>query len=343
MTEQTLYTGLLKGAIIGTLPYANSLAETYANMIENGRINYENKPNIFSELILYYGDMLEEEEERDLSVLLKSTNKQALTERLNNLERDYREYFLELISERREKVEIVYQDLTQREKIIIEDEEIKSIKKAESLADANSAGNILKKIARNENEAIMHLHQETFAKINHHIIQNSGTGDDAGDIWSKSSIEFRKKLDKRPREKGYYEWRPAKSKALNNASIYTFFLGICIRRWLDELKKRKVEINPKNSDLLIELSKENSETEEFYEQEYLKFKIRIAIQKLGETCQKIINGRWFGGPFGEGLSSKELATETGLSEGYINNKHKSCLEQLREILTNDEPLSTVNT
>lgn len=338
MTEQTLYTRLLKGAIIGTLPYADSLAESYANMIENGKINYENKPNIFSELILYYGDMLEEEEERDLSDLLKSANKQALTERLNNLERDYREYFLELISERREKVEIVYQDITQREKITIEDEEIISIKKAESLTDASSAGSVLKKIVRNENEAIMHLYQETFAKINHHISLNSGTRDDAGDIWSKSSIEFRKKLDKIPKEKGYYEWRPAKNKFLNNASIYTFYIGICIRRWLDELRKRKIEINPKNSDLLIELSKENSETEDFYEKEHLKFRIRAAIKKLDKTCQKIINGRWFGGPFGEGLSSKELALETGLSEGYINNKHKSCLEQLREILTNDKPL-----
>ena len=332
MTEQALYTGLLKGSNIGSLPFADFLATTYSDMIERGILL--NFTNIFSNLIYYYGDMMEEADEQEIENILQSSDKQIVFQKLKALEKDYSEYFLDLISERRGNVERIYQDITQRTNKVMTDDEIVAIKKAESMADVSEAGRIWKAIVKKENLAIHFLHQNTFGQIKHYILQNNGNEDDANDNWIKTQLELNKKLKKAPNAEGYYEWRPTTTIFTESTSIQTFFYKISKMRWLDILRSRKRE-EQVYQDALISEDYEALSIEDYEKREAndtLRLKLETAIAQLGNRCPEILMGKWFGGQFGDGLTSKELAQQINISSGTIDNRHKGCLDDLRVIL-----------
>lgn len=331
MNEQTLYLNLLKGAIIGNLPYANYLATSYANLIKHGKIVNETKANIYPELIFYYGDMMDSKEENELEELLQNPDSQPLYKRLMLVESQYEDYFIEMISERRKTVERIYEDVTNRSNITISDDEILAIKRAESLKKAFDVGLVWKKIQRNENEAIKNLYAQTFQKVNHHILQNSGDEEDSLDIWSNVQAEFKRKLTKLPEEKGYFQWRPVANNLIEKASIITFFIKICTMRWLDVLRKKKNE-NEHQKNILNEYLQDECESYDDDGNDFLKNRIRIAIEQLRIPCQKIVTGKWFGGEFGEGLTSRELSPLINYSPGTIDNLHGGCLDDLRKLL-----------
>lgn len=332
MTEQALYTVLLKGSNIGSLPFADSLAITYTDMIEKGSI--QNFTKIFPDLIYYYGDMMEEADEQEMENILQSSDKQAVSQKLRALEKDYGEYFLDLISERRENVERIYQDITQRTNKVMSDDEIVAIKKAESMADVSEAGRIWKAIVKKENIAIHFLYQNTIEQTRHYILQNSGDEDNAKDNWNKTQLELNKKLKKAPNTEGYYEWRPTTTVFTESTSIQTFFYKISKMRWLDILRSRKRE-EQVYQDALIGKDYEALSIEEYEKREAndaLRLKLETAIAQLGNRCPEILMGKWFGGQYGDGLTSKELAQQINLSSGTIDNRHKGCLDDLRIIL-----------
>ncbi len=335
MNDLTLYTKLLKGANIGSLSFANSLATTYSKMIENGDILPQNRLNIYGELIGFYGTMMEESEEKDLENLLQNADNQKTVSHLKLLDANYTDYFLELISERRERIEIIYEDVSKRIKIAMIDDEITEIKKAESLSDFTLAGEIWKKIAKNENIAIQELKHETQKSLVNYMAKNSGNEEDAKDIWAEAQSEFRKILGKLPHESGFYQWQSSNDKDEKTASIKTFFFRICKMRWLDELRRLK-RIDNKQGNIIKRYYEpiEEDSLNEKHEKEYISRQVRFAITKLQAKCQKIIIPKWFGGKNGEVLSSKELSSAIGYAVGTIDNNYKNCLQELKTIWNN---------
>ena len=332
MTEQILYTGLLKGAIIGNLTYANALAEIYATQISSGKLTQPSIPTIKSSIIEHYGVLMDQEEEDSFEELLLNPDRQMIINYLISLEKGYQEYFLDIISERRAKVEIVYQDVTERTQLNIKDDEVIAIKIAESNQDYLSAWKVCKQIKYNEIKSIDEFYLQTNDKVNHIVENNSGNEEQSAEIWVNTFTEFRKKLMKIPSQKGYYEWRPIDKGKQKKATIHTFFIGMCYLRWLDFLRKKKITIVQKPDFVDYENLESHDEINDFYEKDNVKFIIKNALEKLLSPCKEIIKSKWFGGAFGDGLSSKESSKEINLSVGYINTNHKQCLDQLREIL-----------
>lgn len=338
MNEQLLYTGLLKGSIIGTLTFANYFASNFAKKIEVGEASPKNKTDIIPPLLELYGDILEDREEKELELLLQSSDNELIKKELRKLENRYLIHFLYLLSERRKKVEIVYQDVTNRVNIVINDLIITDIKRVESLNNENLntielVVVLLKKIENEESQSITHLYKETYDSVVRHVENRGGDKDNATDIWLTASSEFKRKLDKFPIEKGYYTWEGSKDKKDNKASIKSFFILICMKRWLDNLRSSNVQNrNQENAEDNFYASFDNDELNSFYEKEGLKVKIRTAISKLDDLGRTIITGRFFNPNYDDVLTSKELAQETGYSVGTINNNYQSCLAKLREIL-----------
>jgi RNA polymerase sigma factor (sigma-70 family) len=309
------------------------LAEIYAKQISNTSIDESKIPNIELHILEKYDVLLDEEEEKEFGNLLKSLDSQKISNFLFNLELMYREYFLEQVSERRASVEIVYQDVTERTKLKIEDEEITDIKKAESQNDYLLAWKVCKQIKYHETKSINQLYAETNQAVNHYVVNHSGNEEDSEETWCISFNEFRRKLMKKPKESGFYEWRPVELEKQKPAKVSTYFIGICFRRWLDELRRRKY-IMVKEPPIFepIDLNFSEDGINDFYERQDLRYRLKIAIHQLSATCQKIIEGRWFGGSFGDGLETKELSKEINLAVGSINNKYTRCFDQLREIM-----------
>ena len=334
MNEQTLYKSLLEGAIIGRLNYADKSATHYAKMIHNTEVSGKNYDYIYEKIILVYGDILEGKEEEELRLILEKWDIALIVTKLKIIEEMYSQYFLESISEGREKIEIIYQEVTNRIGAISFDlTEMTEIKKAESLRDVDLAGKVWKKIVAYENLATWELHENTYSSVAHYVKNNNGNDDESHDIWYAAFLEFREKLNKSTHEDGYYQWQGTKKNQESKASIMTFLILICQRRWLDRLRKSKKINNMQDSDLdKLYQNTDSHISEEYDSREYLKDRIKKAIVSLKAICQEIINGKWFGGEFGERISSKELSLAVGYSEGYINNQHPKCMDDLKNIL-----------
>lgn len=333
MEEKNLYTSLLKGAMVGNLRYADNLATRVADLIEKTNTPGKNIAAFTSDLIYYYGDMLEEDEEQALESAAILEGNPALPDLLRSLEVKYARYFLEMLSRRREKVETVYNDVTARSNVLIDDEDIHDIKKCESLGEAEHAGNIFKNMLRREKNATIELYRKSIHQLEHHVLKNSGEKDEAPELWSVAQCEFRRKLDKKPAETGYYQWRPADDGSFVKTSIFTYFMSICRYRWFDFLRKKATERRHRTE--LYEGSKSDYENQAFYvpgEESELRDSIFEAIEELGKPCREVVTGKWFGGDYGDGLTSKELAVRIGYSPGSIDNLHPGCLKKLRLIL-----------
>ena len=332
MNEQTLYTSLLKGVIIGKLSYANSLATYYSKWLGGKEINSYLKPKIIDQLKAFYGSIMEPEDELEMEDLFNQSDKNNLIAFLENLEENYNPYFLSLIAKRRNKVDTIYIDVFDRTKLVIEDDDIHEIKLAESNKNALLAGTIWKKIIENERDTITYFYKQTFKKVNHLVVGNSRSQDEANLVWVKAMIVLLNKLEKMPEVEGYYEWRPISTNEHEKASIFTYFIEICKYRWLDILRKKGKEIHFEEGIMYDEVEIKEAIQEEETDLRP-SFKILKAIQQLPESCQKVIIGKYFGGTEGIGITSKELSLESGLAVGYINNIHQSCLDKLRNILT----------
>ncbi len=339
MTEEILYTSLLKGAIIGDLPYANYMAYGYAKQIKNNQLLGQNIQTIYNKLIINYGNLLEEKEEEDLELLLQSSDKQPIIDYLLYLEEIYNPYFLRLISKRCHEVQLVYDNITSRIKSWhFEDKEIKDLKTAESSGDFDLAGSIYKKIESNNNSAIIELHEKTEHPVEHYIKSRNGTKEDSDATWSTAFSSFSKRLKIIPHKPiivGFYEWRPIDTDKQQKATIFTYFIEICHHKWIDEVRRRtriaRREVEGLSDNYPI-LGGSIDEINDFYDFEDLKFRLRRAIDRLGDTCKKIINSKYFGGKFGDGQTSKETAQEIGIVAGTIDNKHPKCLEELRRLM-----------
>ena len=335
MTEQTLYTDLLKGSIIGRLSYANYVATGYADEMAKGDVNLQNKRLIFEEIKRFYGDMMEKEEEDELAELLQNNVKKAI-EYLKQLDKDYVSYFLEILSNQRKEVETIYNEISDRVKIVIKDDKITEIKIAESKEDLLMAGKAWREIVVDDINAIYCLHKNTYSKIQHELRaktqQNIDT--DIEHLVDKGMVEFKKKLTYPPKTKGYFEYRPNKENELHKSSVCNYFITLCVQRGLDFLRRIS-----KHSDSILyewygEPNKQNHAFEDIEAQESQTAKIKYAINSLKRACKEIILGKYYGGLEGKVLSSIELSNNTGYAVGYINNEHKDCLKQLREILSN---------
>lgn len=330
MDEKLVYTGLLKGANIGNVEYSDLYAETASIFLKSGNFNVEKIDEIHTKIITKYGVILEEDEEKSFYQIIKARDLKGIIEFLENLEKTYRLYFIELISERRKKVERIFEEINQRTKIYLKDDEITDIKKAESHENFFKIVEVYRYIQLLEVKNINLLYKETYNSVYHHIQNNMGDNSDADETWIIAQTEFNNKLRKEPGISGYYEWRPIKVENSDKASLKTYFVKICKMRWLDELRRRKVRASTSIEEFGFGTFSQDS-INDFYEKLDLKYKMKSAINKLDKTCKAIIEGKYFGGEFEDGMENNDLAKEINLSVGHIKNMHKNCLEELGEL------------
>jgi RNA polymerase sigma factor (sigma-70 family) len=336
MTEEILYTSLLKGAIIGDLPYSNQMASAYAKQIKNDQLPDRDLPNLFEKLKPFYGYLLEASEETDFERLLQSLEKQRIIDYLLYLEKIYNPYFLRLISKRCHEVQLIYDNVASRIKSWhFEDMEIQKLKTAESNQDFLMAVEVHKKVEVDGNKAIGELYKNTESVVYHYVLNNSGDANDSAETWCVSFSKFWGILKRKPNAENkpkFYEWRPIATLTHPTAKVSTFFIGICYNKWKDELRRRKRSIL-QEPDFIHELDAGSyDDINQFYDFEDLKYNLKKAIERLGDTCKKIIKNKYFGGEFGDGLSSKETAQVTGLAVGTIDNNHPKCLKELHQLM-----------
>lgn len=162
-----------------------------------------------------------------------------------------------------------------------------------------------------EDESFEYFYKNYFPMIRNFIIVNSGTGDDAKDVFQECLIELYEKF---------------KSKGFKlNCSIKTYFYSMCRNQWLTRLKKitRNVSITETHLEK-VEFDDTLERNEAINERQRL---IMNLVKRLGDSCQKILLMFYY-----DNFTMTDIANRLGYTnaDNAKNQKYK-CLQKLREL------------
>jgi RNA polymerase sigma factor (sigma-70 family) len=167
----------------------------------------------------------------------------------------------------------------------------------------------LEGLLSNDNQLIEEIYRLFAPGIRSWIVHNSGSEDDAADIFQESVIDI---------------YNQAKYKGLQlTCPFQPFLLLVCKRKWLNEIKKRGLRQVTKSSDDLSQYGEDVFAAAEQVGME--EEKARLFFQqfgRLGEKCREILRMSL------TGERQEKIAEALGVTYGYLRKKKSECMATL---------------
>lgn len=163
---------------------------------------------------------------------------------------------------------------------------------------------IFKRIQGGDEKALELLYKKYYRMMTKLVITNSGTEDEARDIYQEALIVF---------------WQKARSGNLVLTSkISTYIYSICQNLWRKELDRKK-RLSNEEKDSSVSIDMETSE------------KVKIIAQcmdQLGETCKRVLMYYYF-----DEMSMQDIAERLGFANtDTAKTKKYKCKKKLDELV-----------
>ena len=173
---------------------------------------------------------------------------------------------------------------------------------------------ILKGLKSNDSEVLNFIYRKYFPEIRFFVIKNSGSDEDAQDVFQEAIIIIYKKL-----RDGVLDL---------TCSFKTYLYSVCRIVWLKQLEKRKIKKDSfSDNQVFVDLQEGVDEMAE--EQERYKL-YQKHFQTLHVDCQTILK------LFLEKVPLKEIASRMNInSEKYLKKRKFQCKEILVKRIQND--------
>ncbi len=170
---------------------------------------------------------------------------------------------------------------------------------------------VFKAVGNNDKDAIELVYRENYPLIQHFVISNNGSEDDARDIFQEAMMVLYEK---------------AKMPGFElTCQIRTYLYSVCRRLWLKKLQyNRRIESQVENFDKIVPVE-EDIEQHEKLNGQYLI--MRTAMGKIGEPCKSLIEAFY--------VHRKNMQEIAGFF-GYTNadnakNQKYKCLVRLKKL------------
>ncbi|MBE7170764.1 MAG: sigma-70 family RNA polymerase sigma factor [Williamsia sp.] len=173
---------------------------------------------------------------------------------------------------------------------------------------------------QNYEAMIRHLYQKNYPGVHAYIIRNSGSDQDAQDIFQEVIVTFIE-LVKQQKFRG-------------ESAVSTFLLALTRNIWLNELKKRgrsqlREEKFEKNK------SREEGDISRFIFHRELRSQLMGLLDTLGIACKTLLLAYYY-----ENLSMREIFPLLQYeNEQVARNKKYKCLKQLEQVLASKPELA----
>lgn len=172
--------------------------------------------------------------------------------------------------------------------------------------------NYLRGIVENDFSVLQQIYRESLPEVIKYVKRNSGTTDDAKDVFQEGILVIFRKVSNDQLEL--------------TTSFHNFLFSVCKRIWLKKLKKKG------NKEVAFVDSEEYS-YEENFEDDFIKTRkwqlFNKKFQLLAEECRKVLK------MFFNGRSSNEIANAMGYTEEYAKRKKYKCKRSLAELIKKD--------
>lgn len=173
-------------------------------------------------------------------------------------------------------------------------------------------------IAQNDFAVLQQIYQESLPEVIKYIKRNSGTIDDAKDVFQEGILVIFKKVQQ--------------EKLVLTTSFHVYLFNVCKRIWLKKLSSKK------NKFVSLDAEKEIPFEEDFEENFLRTQKWTLFNQKfqlLTEECRKVLQMLF------NGRTGKEIAATMGYTEEYAKRKKYKCKVGLMEAIKRDPQFSTL--
>lgn len=174
----------------------------------------------------------------------------------------------------------------------------------------------LEGLLSNDSSVIQKIYSRFSSKVKRLIVSNSGTEDDAGDIFQESLIDI---------------YNQAKYKGLQlTCPFEPFFLMVCKRKWLNQLKKKSNLQVTNNEDDLLSIGEDVflQADKLLEEEEQSKLYVKM-FERLSEKCREIINLTL------TDEHQERIAEKLNVTYGYLRKKKSECVGSLMQMIKSE--------
>jgi RNA polymerase sigma factor (sigma-70 family) len=163
---------------------------------------------------------------------------------------------------------------------------------------------IFERIQRGDEKALEFLYKKYYRMMTKLVITNSGTEEEARDVYQDALIVF---------------WQKATSgNLILTSKISTYIYSICQNLWRKELDRKK-RLSNEEKDTPVSLDTDTAEKEKI---------IARCIDQLGETCKKVLMYYYF-----EEMSMQDIAEKLGFANtDTAKTKKYKCKKKLDELV-----------
>jgi RNA polymerase sigma factor (sigma-70 family) len=163
---------------------------------------------------------------------------------------------------------------------------------------------LFERICKGDEKALEHLYKKYYRMMTKMVINNSGTEEEARDIYQDALIVF---------------WQKAVSgKLVMTSKMSTYVYSICQNLWRKELDRKK-RLSNEEKDVSITTDNDVEERNRI---------IGECLDKLDETCRKILMYYYF-----EEMSMQDIADKLGFANtDTTKTKKYKCKKKLDELV-----------
>jgi len=163
---------------------------------------------------------------------------------------------------------------------------------------------IFERICKGDEKALELLYQKYYRMMTKLVITNSGTEEEARDVYQDALIVF---------------WQKATAgNLILTSKMSTYIYSICQNLWRKELDRKK-RLTNEEKDTAVLLDTESNEREKI---------LAKCIDQLGETCKKVLMLYYF-----EEMSMQDIADKLGFANtDTAKTKKYKCKKKLDELV-----------
>ena len=166
-------------------------------------------------------------------------------------------------------------------------------------------------IKANDEKTLKALYQENFKKVEHFIVTNNGTQEEAKDIYQEAFIAVWRNIQ-------MDRFKPESPGALGG-----YLFQVARNKWIDQLRGKKLR---QTVPLQEEITQYHSEPFSKEESDHIIL-IKQHFGKLGEQCQELLRRFYFNKD-----SMRVIAEYFSWTEASAKNNKYRCLQRLRAMI-----------
>lgn len=175
----------------------------------------------------------------------------------------------------------------------------------------NNQLQLIDAIKSNDNKILKQLYVNNFRKTEHYILKNSGSQNEAKDIYQEAFISM---------------WNNVKNDSFipkNDSALQGYLYQIAKNKWLDVLKSKRFKSTQSLTEERILFLKQD-ETKENDDFDKKINTTMSAFKVLGQPCKDLLKTFYF-----EKKSLRDIASALNIEESSVRNKKYRCMEKLR--------------